>query len=120
MTVLRQSVKISMGGESVESWDKLVKNSTGESLELHRSAELHVQVLGEYAGASLLLEGSNETKPGDDDWSMVTDSQGMSMAFNAGSNIRHSSSTPRWIRPVVENGDDNTSLKMLIAIRSGR
>ena len=119
--VPRKSAKIATAtGQNVDRWDNLKKGDVGDALELSGPAELHVQVAGEYSGADLLLEGSNETAPGDADWSMVTDTQGLAMIFNAGSNIRHSASTPRWIRPVVENGDENTLLKMLIAIRSSK
>lgn len=104
------SVKIGRDGDTVHTWSKLAASEHGDPLELSTACVLHAQAIGESAGASVYLEGSNVTEPQDTDWSPLPEG-------SLGLAIKTVTTQPRWIRPVVEGGDENTTVSVLIALR---
>ncbi len=109
--MIRKSEKIAREGDTVESWIGMQAKECGEPLELSTHAYLYAQLIGETSGASVNLEGSNAAIPKDTDWS--------SCSFSLDGAIKPVALLPRWIRPVVDGGDENTNVSVLIALRKG-
>ncbi len=119
MSIPHAAQKISYQGEDVQSWDKLGKDDAGDPLELTHHTNMHIQVLGELSSGRPVMQGSNVEKPEETDWAYLTDAQGFPIQFTTVSIIKRAHTVPRWIRPKVEGGDDNTVVTFLIAMRKG-
>lgn len=114
-----KSEKISMNGEDVVSWEGLKKDDANQPFELHGHISMHIQVLGDLSGARLVMQGSNATKPENTDWAALIDMQGFPIQFATLDLFKRSNTVPRWVRPAVEGGDENTNLDVMIAMRKG-
>ena len=106
-----------IGDDTVEKWLDLKKDSDGEPVQLSSLVALDVQVLGEFAGAKVGIEGRNFP---DSDWSLLTDNFGIALEFTSGSTIKRSGSTALFVRPNVVGGDDTTLLNVGIVVRKVR
>ena len=104
----RKSEKIGRDGDTVETWTNL--KGEGEPLELSSDFNLYAQLLGELSGAQVGFEGSNVAVPQDTDWSVLPEGA-------MGHTIKLIATIPRWIRPVVEGGDEHTDVSVLVALR---
>lgn len=119
MSVPHVDRKLGMSGDGHISWIDLKSGQAGDPIELHTIADLHIQVLGDLSGATVLLQGSNVAEPGDDDWSSLTDGQGFPLQFGDTNVLKRASTIPWWVRPFIEGGDENTNVSMLIVSRKG-
>lgn len=111
--------KITMQGEEVVSWEGIKPGEECQAMELHGAVDMHVQVIGDLGGGSLILRGSNVLAPKDTDWATTTDGQGFGLWFTVPNLIRRCHVAPRWIRPLLEGGDKNADVTVLIAMRKG-
>ena len=113
------TTKITPHGDDVLAWIDLTStDNVGQEFEMGQHTELHVQVLGEFGGASVLLLGSNHINPHDDShWSLAVDRLGFPITFETAATMKRPDVLPRWLRPKIEGGDETTKVSVLIALR---
>lgn len=96
-------------------WTGLLVTDDGSWTALDMHPDRTFQALGTFGGATVRLEGSNETTPGAAVFTL-SDQVGAPLAFAAAGG-RVSAEAPRWVRPVIVGGDGSTALTVVAIAR---
>ena len=110
------------GGGWLIIWTGLLLGDDGEPFAASHFVEANVQVVGTFAGATLLLEGANLlARPAvAADYSLLGNpGQAPLRIFEA--SLNRIEQGPMWIRPRVDGGDGTTNLTVRVRVfkRSG-
>lgn len=112
----RVSKKLGLSGGSSDIWT-LASDETGEAAEMSAGGDVEFQVVGQFNGASVGIEGTNNPDANENDWSAVSDAMGFPLEFNDGTPIKSAGAVPYAVRPVVRGGDDQTAVRVLMLVR---
>lgn len=104
-----------LNGKHIQTikWENLKNTDEGNIEQVIQFDKLSVQVFGIFGeSSSIILEGSNDRE----NFYTLTDSSGSSLYFTK-AGLKSVNETVVCIRPKVINGDDSTSLTLLIAAK---
>ena len=90
---------------TVQVWDHLKALETGDVLTVALFSRISVQIDGQFDGASVMVEGSNDGQH----WYVLIDAQDNHMQFTY-DNLADVGQLSRWLRPVVLGGGKMTDL----------
>lgn len=96
----------------VANWAALGANDDGAPVMGAQYTDKNVQVTGDFGGASLVFEGSNNGT----DYAALTDPQGNNLSFSA-PKIEMVSEATLYIRPRVNGGDGSTDLSVSVLMK---
>ena len=94
------------------SWDHLKARETGASLDSFLFTKVGLQIEGEFSGATVNIEGSNDG----DHWHVLIDIQDNHMKFSF-PGMADVGQTARFIRPVIIDGDEMTDVSIFALCR---
>jgi len=98
-------------------WENLAADVAGDSFTLAAHSDKTVHVFGEFDGASVAIEGSNdpiaESDPDNADWQTLLDPLGNALSINSNDIIQLLENTLH-VRPVVVGGGASTAVNVSI------
>lgn len=110
---------VQLGHDSpVIRWTGLLADDDGQWRLLEHYREKCLHVFGEFSGAILTFEGSNEDANVGEPTSPIQlkDQTGNIIAFTS-PGISHVLENPRYVRPKITGGDGSTDLSLLMVCR---
>lgn len=99
------------GKVKLVSW-ALAQGDDGAMAQWTEYADRCFQVAGTFGGASVTIQGSNDTV----NWAPLSDPQGNPLTFTS-SKIEQALELPRFVRPFVNGGDGTTALTVTLCMR---
>lgn len=94
------------------TWANMANNDDGAPVELAQYADRSVQITGVFAGASCVIEGSNDGV----NYATLTDPQGNALTLSS-AKIEAVIELVRYLRPRVTGGDGTTNLTITMLMR---
>ena len=111
----RNAINTRLAPDIIETvWSGLLVTDGGSWVSLEKFCRATYHVFGTFGGATVTLQGSNETTPANP--FALTDQAGAALSFTA-TGGRPSIPAPRWVRPFVTGGDGTTSLTVIAVTR---
>lgn len=93
-------------------WTRLVAGDDGAAVECVDFADRCIQVTGDFGGATLAIQGSNDGIH----WCALSNQWGSPLAFTVGA-LGQAMELPRYMRPLVNGGDGTTCLTVTLCAR---
>lgn len=90
----------------VARWSALQQNDDGDAMPFAQYSDKSVQVTGTFGGATVRLEGSNDSGA---TWAVLTDPQGNDLLLTS-AKIEMVTEVTELVRPRVVGGDGTTNL----------
>lgn len=84
----------------IAAWENLHEGDEGEALQFSQYSDKSVQVVGEFGGATVVLEGSNDDGA---NWHVLTDPQGNALNISA-PKLEQVLEIAQLIRPKIMGG----------------
>lgn len=97
---------------NVVSW-LLAQGETGDAINLSEFADRSVHFLGTFGGATVVLEGSNDTNDATTRYATLTDPLGNSISRTS-AGLRAVTEMTRLVRPKVTGGDGTTAIEVFL------
>lgn len=99
------------GRTSRTVWSFMKLGEEGMPISIPSAEEFSVQVVGDFAGATVIFEGSLEEIA--DKWFTLTDRQDneISLSFEGGASLCN---LVGWLRPRILGGDETTNLTVIL------
>lgn len=94
------------------TWTPLAKGDTGQPFRMPGWADRSVQIQGDFDGATVLFEGSNDGT----NYFPLTDPQGNAISKTSES-LEAVTEMTLWVRPRVSGSGGTTAITVILAVR---